>query len=294
MNTTKDIQGRGEPISYSAMGELRGKEILLTGSTGFVGKVVLSMLLRNQPDVGHVHCVIRTGKGKSARQRFADEVLASPVLAPVRTMLGDAFWSFAEEKISVIDSNLQSSDLGLPASALERLRRSLDLVIHCAGNTDFTPPMRESLASNTVGALHMLEFTRACESARLVHISTCYVAGRHDGLVQEDESLDKPFPAADGDETLDPRLELAQALRRDAEVEAASKDQVMARRFHKEAVEHLRREHAPLGRDSLVLAEAERCRRRWVDDELRRIGEERARLWGWPNTYTYPKAWPRS
>jgi long-chain acyl-CoA synthetase len=274
---------------FSALGQLRGKEILLTGSTGFVGKVVLSMLLRNQPDVGHVHCVIRSGKGKAARTRFAEEVLASPVLAPVRTMLGDAFESFVEEKLSVIDSNLQSADLDLPASALERLQRRLDLVIHCAGNTDFTPPMRDSLASNTLGALHMLEFTRACKNAKLVHISTCYVAGRRDGLVLEEESLDKPFPAADGDETLDPRLELEQALRRDAEIEAASRDQVMTRRFHKEALEHLRREHGPLGRDELVRAEAEKCRQRWVDEELRRIGEERARLWGWPNTYTYSK-----
>jgi long-chain acyl-CoA synthetase len=274
---------------FSALAQLRGKEILLTGSTGFVGKVVLSMLLRHQPDVGHVHCVIRSGKGRSARERFAEEVLASPVLAPVRTMLGEAFEAFVEEKVSVIDSHLQSADLGLTPAALARLHERLDLVIHCAGNTDFTPPMRESLASNTLGALHMLEFTRRCRSARLVHISTCYVAGRHDGLVLEDESLQKPFPAADGDETLDPRLELEQALRRDAEVEAASRDQVMGRRFRKEALEQLRREHGPLGREDLVRAEAETCRRRWVDEELRRIGEERARLWGWPNTYTYSK-----
>src|SRR5262249_22306483 len=153
----------------------------------------LSMLLRHQPDVGHVHCVIRSGKGKNARQRFAEEVLDSPVLAPVRTMLGDAFESFADEKLSVIDSNLQSSDLGLPGPALAQLQERLDLVIHCAGNTDFTPPMRDSLSSNTLGALHMLEFTRGCKGARLIHISTCYVAGRHDGLVLEEESLDRPF-----------------------------------------------------------------------------------------------------
>src|SRR5262245_19555081 len=86
-----DEQGREMGISklteqlgdFSPLETLRGKEILLTGSTGFVGKVLLSMLLRYQPSVGHVHCVIRRGKGKDVRTRFRDEVLSSPVLAPV-------------------------------------------------------------------------------------------------------------------------------------------------------------------------------------------------------------------
>jgi hypothetical protein len=34
---------------------LRGKHILLIGTTGFVGKVALSMLLHRYPDVGRVY-----------------------------------------------------------------------------------------------------------------------------------------------------------------------------------------------------------------------------------------------
>ena len=77
-----------QPAEFAPLESLLGKEILLTGSTGFVGKVLLSMLLRYQPAIGHVHCVIRRGEGKDVKTRFRDEVLASPVLAPVRTMLG--------------------------------------------------------------------------------------------------------------------------------------------------------------------------------------------------------------
>jgi long-chain acyl-CoA synthetase len=45
----------------------------------------------------------------------------------------------------------------------------------------------------------------------------------------------------------------------------------------------------PRSRSDLLAIEVERQRKRWVEEELRRVGEERSRLWGWPNTYTYSK-----
>ena len=37
----------------------RGKNILLTGSTGFVGKVILEKLLRSCPMLNHVYVMVR-------------------------------------------------------------------------------------------------------------------------------------------------------------------------------------------------------------------------------------------
>ena len=37
-------------------------------------------------------------------------------------------------------------------------------------------------------------------------------------------------------------------------------------------------------------AAAERWRKRWVEERLKEIGLERARRWGWPNTYSYSKS----
>jgi long-chain acyl-CoA synthetase len=150
-------------------------------------------------------------------------------------MLGDAYEDFMAQKLEVVESDLSGADLGLSRTELARLQAALHLVVHCAGNTDFTPPLRDSLHSNTMGARNMLAFARGCANAKLLHISTCYVAGERDGLVPEDESLSNPFPAAAPerirDEEFDPALELEQALRRCAEVEAASRDQALSRRF---------------------------------------------------------------
>ena len=44
-----------------------GKNILLIGTTGFVGKVALSMLLHRYPGVKRVYCLVRPGAGNTAK-----------------------------------------------------------------------------------------------------------------------------------------------------------------------------------------------------------------------------------
>src|SRR5580765_4931818 len=63
---------------------LRGKHILLIGTTGFVGKVALSMLLHRYPEVGRVYCLVRPGAGNTADERFFKKVATSEVFDPVR------------------------------------------------------------------------------------------------------------------------------------------------------------------------------------------------------------------
>ena len=47
-----------------------GKQIFLTGATGFVGKVLLEKLLRCCPDVDAIYCLIRTKKNQNASDRL--------------------------------------------------------------------------------------------------------------------------------------------------------------------------------------------------------------------------------
>lgn len=56
----------------------RGKNILVTGGTGFMGKVLLEKLLYSVPDIGKIYVLMRPKKGKSIQQRYED-MQRSPV-----------------------------------------------------------------------------------------------------------------------------------------------------------------------------------------------------------------------
>ena len=68
----------------------RGRKLLILGSTGFVGKVLLSMLLDRYPQIGRAYVMVRRGSGTDAESRFWKSVVASPVFDPLRQRHGSA------------------------------------------------------------------------------------------------------------------------------------------------------------------------------------------------------------
>ena len=61
---------------------LRGKTILLTGGTGFLGKVVLERLLRAAPEIARIYLLIRETR-EPAAARLEAEVVRSGVFEPL-------------------------------------------------------------------------------------------------------------------------------------------------------------------------------------------------------------------
>ena len=57
---------------------LAGRSILITGGTGFMGKVLIEKILRTCSDVDTIYVLIRAKKGKEPCQRV-EELFASPV-----------------------------------------------------------------------------------------------------------------------------------------------------------------------------------------------------------------------
>ncbi len=278
---------------------LAGRRILVTGATGFVGKVALSMLLHRYPEVGKVFVLVRPGTGGSAEARFFDKVAESRPFDPLREAHGHGFADFLREKCRPLAGDLAGPLLGLGEADLERAG-GLDLVLNCAGLVDFNPSLELALQVNAAGARNAAELARRCGAA-LVHVSTCFVAGNRDGVVFEDEEIAGYFPRREGlvgrpkEETLDAadfelEGELDDCRRAIAQVRADAEDRARLAEFRQRAAERLRAEGRDPGDERAVKLAVGREKRLWISQRLVELGMDRARHWGWPNTYTYTKS----
>jgi nucleoside-diphosphate-sugar epimerase len=169
---------------------LRGKTVLLTGGTGFLGKVIVERLLRCAPEIGRIYMLIRTRSEPdavpiSAARRFETEVLTSGAFDALARVHGDRWPSFARDKIVPIAGDVSQPRLGLGDGDYTALASRVDIIINGAASVTFDAPLDEALLHNTRSVERVAEFARTCRSAVLVHVSTAYVAGQRTGKIEE-------------------------------------------------------------------------------------------------------------
>ncbi len=272
----------------------RGREILITGVTGFLGKVALTLLLDRYPDVGKVHVLVRPRAGGTADDRFFGKVASSPPFRPLRERQGERFEAFLREKCVALSGDITDPLLGIPEEQVEALGGRLACVINCAGLVTFNPSLELAVSVNTEGARNAAELCKRT-GATLIHISTCFVAGTRRGPVFEDEPLAGSYPKAhDLDDAarvpfaVDAELEdVAEVV---ARLRAQADDGALLAQFRTAAVRRLEEEGRDTGDEKAVRLAAGRERKLWLSQQLVQAGMERAQAWGWPNTYTYTKA----
>ena len=56
-----------------------GKTILLSGTTGFIGKVVLEKLLRSLPTIKRVYIMVRAKKSMTVEDRMMQTIFTSEI-----------------------------------------------------------------------------------------------------------------------------------------------------------------------------------------------------------------------
>lgn len=164
---------------------LRGRELLVTGVTGFVGKVLVALLLDRAPGIGRIVLLARGRRGRNAAERVQRLFERSPCFRPLRDRYGDRLGAFLADKIAVVEGDVRRPWFGIDPRALEALLPRIDCVVHVAGLTDFEPDPHDGVAVNVRGALHAAELAARSRGRRLVHVSTCFVAGQGSREVPE-------------------------------------------------------------------------------------------------------------
>jgi len=261
-----------------------GKQVLLIGATGFIGKVWLAMVLTDLPETGKIFLLIRRQRGATGVRRFEKIVEESPVFDHLHERYGAELPRFLGERIEVVEGDVTKPGLGLESEIRARLARSLDLVVNSSGLTDFDPDLREGLSGNVEAPLHVLDFVRQADHAALLHLSTCYVVGARDGRVEERLAPDYTPIGLPG---FDAEREYLNLQRLIEETRARAESPAVTEELRQEALKR-----APSGK-ALDAEELEnhiaRYRSRWLRTELTLTATRRARELGWPNTYTFTK-----
>ncbi|KAG8655226.1 hypothetical protein MANES_04G019150v8 [Manihot esculenta] len=233
---------------------LENKTILLTGVTGFLAKIFVEKILRVQPNVKKLYLLLRAADATSASYRFHSEVIGKDLFRVAKETLGANFDAIISKKIIVVCGDVFYGDLGIKDSSLrEEMMNELDIVLNFAATTKFYERYDIAFGTNTIGPKNVICFAKTCLKVKLfVQISTAYVCGESSGLIPE-----KPY-------RLGETLNGVSGLDIDYE-----------KKLIDTKLDELRAQGA---------TETE------IKHAMKDMGTERAKRYGWPNTYVFTKA----
>ena len=144
-----------EPPKIQKIGNL-----LLFGSTGFLGIHILTNYLDN--DTGIAYCIIRPKNGKSPKSRLLDKL---------HFYFGTKYDSLFEKRIHILKGDIVMDNFGLSNNDYSLLDNNVDTVINCAAIVKHFGKRQNFENINIKGTSNIIKF---CQNSnkRLLHCST--------------------------------------------------------------------------------------------------------------------------
>ncbi|KAF9592125.1 hypothetical protein IFM89_012554 [Coptis chinensis] len=238
---------------------LRGKVFLITGATGFLAKVLIEKILRTVPDVGKIYVLMKAKDKEVAMERLKKEIINTELFKRVHQSHGKSHQAFMLNKLVAVVGNVCESNLGMEVDLADSLVNEVDIVVNSAGNTTFDERFDVSLSTNTLGPCRVLSFAKKCKKLLVfVHVSTAYANGERQGVI-----LEKPFSIGDSIAREKASLECPVRFIPPLDVDAELKRAL----------------------DTMDDSQAD-----IVSHKMKELGLERARNYGWQDTYVFSKA----
>ncbi|XP_023955311.2 fatty acyl-CoA reductase wat [Bicyclus anynana] len=146
-----------------------GASVLLTGGTGFLGKLLVEKLLRSCPDIKKLYLLTRPKKNKEIIKRLQEQ-FDDPLYDKLRKVLPDFI-----EKIGIIEGDVGQIGLGIGEEDRTTITKEVDFIFHGAATVRFDEALKTAVEINVRGTREMLHLARSCTKLRAyVHISTAY------------------------------------------------------------------------------------------------------------------------
>jgi len=145
-----------------------GKSVFITGSTGFMGKVLVEKLLRSTA-VSSVYLLIRPKRGVLTQDRLKDTL---------DSKLFDGLRATAPERLTIlraIGGDITEENLGISDQDRKLLCENVSIVFHSAATVKFDEDLTKAVAMNVIAVLKMLDLCKKMKKLEaLVHVSTAY------------------------------------------------------------------------------------------------------------------------
>ncbi|XP_031493294.1 fatty acyl-CoA reductase 2, chloroplastic-like [Nymphaea colorata] len=238
---------------------LRDKNMLITGTTGFVGKLLIEKILRSQPDVGKLFLLIQGPNQEAVNKRLRHEIINAEIFKRLKEVHGSSYEAFMLSKLVPIVGHLEEDFLGMEEKVHKDIADNVDVIVSCAANTRFDERYDVALNTNTNGALRLVKLARRCRKLQVfLHVSTAYVNGPRTGLIKE-----RAFSFGD----------------------SIAREEAMA--THSQEIPPI----LDIGAEAKRINDAlEGWAENTATPRMKELGLERAKIHGWPNVYSFTKA----
>ena len=150
-----------ENFSYE---QIMPKNILLTGSTGYLGIHILNNLINNTNC--DIYCLIRRKNKTSSKKRLLDKL---------SYYFGDSLNKYIDSRIHILEADISQTKFGLSESEYKEIGQKIDLVIHSAAIVDHYGDKDLFELINVTGTNNIIDFCKTF-SIYLNHISTTSVS----------------------------------------------------------------------------------------------------------------------
>ncbi|XP_035293297.1 fatty acyl-CoA reductase 2 isoform X1, partial [Cricetulus griseus] len=112
------------------------KSVLITGATGFLGKVLMEKLFRTSPHLKVIYILVRPKSGQTLQERVF-QILNSKLFEKVKEVCPNV-----HEKIRPISADLNQRDFAISKEDMQELLSCTNIVFHCAATVRFDAHLR--------------------------------------------------------------------------------------------------------------------------------------------------------
>ncbi|KAJ8706436.1 hypothetical protein PYW08_011062 [Mythimna loreyi] len=145
-----------------------GREVFITGGTGFMGKVLVERLLWTCRGVARLHLLVRHKKDCAPEKRLA-QLKQSQVFDVIRAHCPQQL-----DKLSMLPGDVTRPRFGLDQHSLSQLHQ-VSVVFHSAATLKFDEPLGVAVEQNLRSVITLMDICDQLPNMQvLVHVSTAY------------------------------------------------------------------------------------------------------------------------